>query len=334
MPAPSFTRSISLAGQGSISRSFFQTKCQSPSDAVANGLRRPNRLELQAVLAHAQARKGTLFHIDTNQVLPGTGTSSYAQSPLREVTDAPPTPPTTPYLRSPDIAHTSRWDAWPLDGDDADLSLPSTPLNSPTLASTFHKPLERPSLFVMPQYARAEGQSKPLIGLGIIMDSSDLVSPRFSEPVAGAFLGLRITPRRVTENFAADPVVTPGELMRRNFPLTPGAPIHSATMPSESVGHYFPLTPGAPLPTATSDEALTCNFHRTPGASLYRRPELRTRISSMTRQQGTTAPLSLFEGLMANWGALTPASRCSSGGFSVDEGQLTGPTPLPTPAGW
>ncbi|KAH9838457.1 uncharacterized protein C8Q71DRAFT_751366 [Rhodofomes roseus] len=345
MPAPSFTRSISLAGQGSVARSFSRSKYPSFSEASAPGAQgRPSRLELQAVLAHAQARRGAqaASHTNTNsdegslvglglpaELFPpalrdtqprmapmGMMTVSYAQSPLRGATSAPPTPPPTPpYPASPEISLARK--AWPIDYDEADFSLPSTPASTPA-EPTLRKPLVRPSLFMMPHFAREASQSKPLLGLGIIVPM--VASP--AEAIASAFPGPRTGPRRITEDLAADPIVTPSELMGRNFPLTPGAPM--------KVERHFPLTPGLPLYAAVTpaSNAAPRDFHRTPGAPLFRQPS-----RAVVPIAGASAPQSLLEGLMANWGGSKPASRCSSsGGLSVNEDQVLGPTPLPTPA--
>ena len=55
MSAPSFSRFLALAGQGQL---VPGTESRASSDVQATGSHRPSRLELQAVLAHAQARKG------------------------------------------------------------------------------------------------------------------------------------------------------------------------------------------------------------------------------------------------------------------------------------
>jgi len=190
----------------------------------------------------------------------------------------------------------------------------------------------------MPPFAHEQSQSQSLIGLGIMMPVGSFVGLPV-EPMASAFLGPRIDPRRIIEDSAADPIVTPGELMRRNFPLTPGAPIHSPAhvAPGESTERYFHLTPGLPLHLAVTpaQEAAPRDFHRTPGAPLYRQTTLPSSASlSVPQRQGAVAFQSLFEGLLGNWAGSNPASRCSSfGGLSVTEDQISGPTPLPTPAG-
>ena len=114
----------------------------------------------------------------------------------------------------------------------------------------------------------------------------------------------------VQEDIASDPIVTPGELRARNFPLTPGAPLRGTAMPGQS-GRYFPLTPGLPLHISATprSEAPASSFHRTPGAPLYRQPSQ-----------------ALFESLLEGWGASVPMARVFS--MSGEEDQLK---PLPTP---
>lgn len=63
MSASSFTYSTALAGQG---LSFSGTGSPD-SGAQATGSLRPSRLELQAVLARAQARKGSLAQAATDE---------------------------------------------------------------------------------------------------------------------------------------------------------------------------------------------------------------------------------------------------------------------------
>ena len=55
MSAPSFSRFLALAGQGQL---VSGTESRASPDTQATSSHRPNRLELQAVLARAQARKG------------------------------------------------------------------------------------------------------------------------------------------------------------------------------------------------------------------------------------------------------------------------------------
>ena len=55
MSATSSSRFLALAGQGQFASG---TESRASSDTQATGSHRPGRLELQAVLAHAQARKG------------------------------------------------------------------------------------------------------------------------------------------------------------------------------------------------------------------------------------------------------------------------------------
>ncbi|EPT05597.1 hypothetical protein FOMPIDRAFT_1013319 [Fomitopsis schrenkii] len=312
MSATSFIRSTALAGQGLSSAG---TESRTPSREAA-GPHRPSRLELQAVLAHAQARKASEAQAAIDKVpVVGLGFPTHLfphalrgnVSPAH-FTDAPPTPPPTPpYTCTPAV--TSRSDTWLVGGDEADLSLPSTPFSTPAEHMYIPgKTRERPSLFAMPEFTQDGGQTR--FGLGIAMRTPD--EPVF---ISSAFPGPRIAPRHILEDIASDPIVTPGELTRRNFPLTPGAPLRGAATPSES-GRYFPLTPGVPVHAVATagSEPTASNFHRTPGAPLYRQPSR-----------------ALLEGLLGRWGSSIPMSRGSS--LTIEEDQIRGPTPFPTPPG-
>ncbi|KAI0734156.1 hypothetical protein C8Q72DRAFT_941815 [Fomitopsis betulina] len=288
MSASSFTYSTALAGQG---LSFSGTGSPD-SGAQATGSLRPSRLELQAVLARAQARKGSLAQAATDE-LPVTGLGLPAQlfpPALRGNVGPTQSHPSTPAI-------TSRMDASPI--GDADRSLPSTPFSTPAEHMYIPgKTCERPSVLSMPEFTQDGGRA--LFGLGMSLPEESVVTN-------GAFPGPYTSRRRIMEDSASDPIVTPGELMQRNFPLTPGAPLNRAAAPNES-GRYFPLTPGVPVHAvaAAGPETDASNFHRTPGAPLHRQP---SRV--------------LYEGLLRRWHA-TPMSQ----GWPLFANSIPLPTPL------
>lgn len=110
-----------------------------------------------------------------------------------------------------------------------------------------------PYLSTMPSYGHSSPQPRqmhnsntqmvhpPNLGLGISFSSpahqSGLLGRR-TGPRRSAHIDLRRTPGALMP----DPIVSPSELLRRDFPVTPGAPVQR-----EFFQWNFPRTPDAPL---------------------------------------------------------------------------------------
>ncbi|EED85941.1 predicted protein [Postia placenta Mad-698-R] len=276
-----FTRGLPLAGPGRLSRTFSVAKLHTlaaceQTDAASPSSHRPTRAELEARLAHAQVRAQARGTTKPTRRGIGLGLPAELFAPQSCIIAAKTVTAhdLTPALAlesteletatfSPELA-LARLPSYQFHGRRSNAPPPSSDVSSGSVDSPTGTPQHSPIPVRKPRQPRhsyappassfgAPPTKHGLIGLGIMISST---APQ------QAFPGLRRPPTRIdipriSGLLSPGLVVSPRELVQRNFPITPGAPLRREFAMQRAI----PRTPGAPrIGTLPSDEGIPM-FH-------------------------------------------------------------------------